>query len=100
MIPKLEQITRPWMFGMTPSARGASIARGLSPSRGISPSGRMVSPLRVRKKEKSRENGGVADDAHVLKLLHNRLLQWRFANARASPVFSAQKMTTEVGKSF
>ncbi|KAH0924356.1 hypothetical protein HID58_024374 [Brassica napus] len=95
MIPKLEQITRPWMFGMTPSARGASIARGLSPSRGISPSGRMVSPLRVRKKEKSRENGGVADDAHVLKLLHNRLLQWRFANARASPVFSAQKMTTE-----
>ncbi|KAG5395321.1 hypothetical protein IGI04_025284 [Brassica rapa subsp. trilocularis] len=98
MIPKREQITRPWMFGMTPTAsspRGASIARGLTPSRGISPSGRMVSPLRVRKKEKSRENGGVADDPHLLKLLHNRLLQWRFANARASPVFSAQKMTTE-----
>ncbi|CAG7873357.1 unnamed protein product [Brassica rapa] len=95
-------ITRPRMFGMTSSAsspRGASIARGLTPSRGISHSGRIVSPLRVRsshgKKEKSRENGGVADDAHLLKLLHNRLLQWRFGNARASPGFSAQKMTTE-----
>ncbi|KAF8095052.1 hypothetical protein N665_0342s0003 [Sinapis alba] len=123
MIPKREQITRPaspTMLGMTPTAsgtRGASIARGLSPSRGlvhprgISPSGRIMSPIRVRssqsnntsltltfavdgKKEKSRENG-VADDAHVLKLLHNSLLQWRFANARASAVISAQKMTTE-----
>ncbi|CAN6874570.1 unnamed protein product [Brassica oleracea] len=124
MIPKREQITRPAasprrMFGMTPTAsspRGASIARGLSSSRGvvhprgISPSGRnMMSPLRVRSSQshntsltlsfavdgKSRENGGVADDAHVLKLFHNRLLQWRFANARASAVFSVQKMTTE-----
>ncbi|KAG2262108.1 hypothetical protein Bca4012_013236 [Brassica carinata] len=105
------QITRPAsprMVGTTPTAsspRGASIARGLSPSRGprvISPSGRMVtSPLRMRssqsnkEREKSRENNGVADDAHVLKLLHNRLLQWRFANARATAVISAQKMTTE-----
>lgn len=96
--------------GISPSkgtsiARGISPSRGVIPSRGISPSGRM-SPLRVRSsvplilnfavdaKEKIRENG--VSNAHFLRLLHNRLLQWRFANARTNAVISAQKMRAEV----
>ncbi|KAG7532968.1 QWRF family [Arabidopsis thaliana x Arabidopsis arenosa] len=119
LFPKSEQIrpASPGKFGMNAalsSPRGTSIARGISPSRGvvpqrgISPSGRM-SPLRVRSsmskntplisnfavdgKEKIRDNG--VADAHLLRLLHNRLLQWQFANARANAVISAQKMRAE-----
>ncbi|XP_010442063.1 PREDICTED: QWRF motif-containing protein 9-like [Camelina sativa] len=117
LFSKSEQIrpASPSKFGMiAASSRGASIARGISPSRGvvpprgISPSGRM-SPLRVRSsltknmplvlnsavdvKEKIRDNG--VADAHLLKLLHNRLLQWRFANARANAVISSQKLRAE-----
>ncbi|CAL9242256.1 unnamed protein product [Arabidopsis halleri] len=119
LFPKSEQIrpASPGKFGMNAalsSPRGTSIARGISPSRcvvpprGVTPSGRM-SPLRVRSslskntplipnfavdaKEKIRDNG--VADAHLLKLLHNRLLQWQFANARANVVISAQKMRAE-----
>lgn len=34
-------------------------------------------------------------DAHVLRLLYNRLLQWRFVNARADAANSAQKLNAE-----
>ncbi|XP_030466563.1 QWRF motif-containing protein 2-like isoform X2 [Syzygium oleosum] len=34
-------------------------------------------------------------DAHGLRLLHNRLLQWRFVNARADEALSAQTLHTE-----
>lgn len=35
-------------------------------------------------------------DAHVLRLLYNRLLQWRFVNARADAANSALKLNAEV----
>lgn len=35
-------------------------------------------------------------DAHSLRLLHNRHLQWRFINARADAAMLAQKVTAEV----
>lgn len=124
LFPKSEQIrpVSPGKFGMNAalsSPRGTSIVRGISPSRGVvpprgvTPSGRM-SPLRVRSsmskntplipnfavdaKEKIRDNG--VADAHLLRLLHNRLLQWQFANARANAVISAQKMRAEVSNPF
>ncbi|KAL1210832.1 QWRF motif-containing protein 9 [Cardamine amara subsp. amara] len=80
------------------SPRGASIARGISPSRGMSPlrvrnTVPLVLNFAVDAKEKIRENG--VSDAHLLRLLHNRLLQWRFAYARANAVVSAQKMRAE-----
>ncbi|KAG6652188.1 QWRF motif-containing protein 2-like [Carya illinoinensis] len=34
-------------------------------------------------------------DAHLLRLLHNRYLQWRFANARADAIFMMQKLNAE-----
>jgi len=124
LFPKSEQIrpASPSKFGMNAalsSPRGTSIARGLSPSRGVvpprgvSPSGRMSS-LRVRSslskntplipnfavdgKEKIRDNG--VADAHLLRLLHSRLLQWQFANARANTVISSQKRREELALFF
>ncbi|KAH7847775.1 hypothetical protein Vadar_030123 [Vaccinium darrowii] len=101
--------------------RGA--VRPVSPSRVLmssasSPSRGMVSPSRVRngvapislsndlgkpqsilsfaaetRKGKVWENRVV--DAHFLRLLHNRHLQWRFVNARADAAMLAQKVTAE-----
>ncbi|GAV73741.1 DUF566 domain-containing protein [Cephalotus follicularis] len=34
-------------------------------------------------------------DAHMLRLLYNRYLQWRFVNARADATFMVQKLHTE-----
>ncbi|XP_050212244.1 QWRF motif-containing protein 2 [Mercurialis annua] len=34
-------------------------------------------------------------DAHMLRLLYNRYLQWRFANARADATFFVQKLNAE-----
>ncbi|CAD5333816.1 unnamed protein product [Arabidopsis thaliana] len=120
LFPKSEQIrpASPSKFGMnaalssprggTSIARGISPSRGVVPPRGVSPSGRM-SPLRMRSslskntplipnfavdgKEKIRDNG--VADAHLLRLLHSRLLQWQFANARANAAISSQKRREE-----
>ncbi|GLU15924.1 hypothetical protein SLE2022_323760 [Rubroshorea leprosula] len=35
-------------------------------------------------------------DAHQLRLFHNRLLQWRFVNAKADTAQSAQSLTAEI----
>nr|XP_043639508.1 QWRF motif-containing protein 2-like [Erigeron canadensis] len=35
------------------------------------------------------------DDAHVLRMLHNKHLQWRFANARAEAATAAQQAATQ-----
>lgn len=36
------------------------------------------------------------EEAHALRLLDNRHLQWRYANARADAVLLAQRLATEV----
>ncbi|CAA7041620.1 unnamed protein product [Microthlaspi erraticum] len=106
---KREQIrdASPGKFGMSmslasSSPRGSSIGRGISPSRGVTvPPRGMMSPLRVRSTTTplvlsfAKKENSVADDAHLLRLLHNRLLQWRFANARANAAITAQKMRAE-----
>ncbi|XP_042989294.1 QWRF motif-containing protein 2-like isoform X2 [Carya illinoinensis] len=35
-------------------------------------------------------------DAHLLRLLHNRFLQWRFVNARAGAALSVQRLNAEM----
>ncbi|XP_042505381.1 AUGMIN subunit 8-like [Macadamia integrifolia] len=46
----------------------------------------------VRKGKKATNH---IEDAHQLRLLYNRYLQWRFANARADAALSIQKITAE-----
>jgi len=36
------------------------------------------------------------EEAQLLRIFHNRWLQWRFVNARAEAVMSAQKSAAEV----
>lgn len=92
--------------------RPASPGRAMipTPSRGISPSrarslvpgvsgGNYSSPSILNfaadlRRGKVAENRIV--DAHVLRLLYNRLMQWRFVNARADIALSAQKLNAEV----
>ncbi|KAJ4709529.1 QWRF motif-containing protein 8-like [Melia azedarach] len=108
----------------TPGSRPPSPSRTsvLSSSRGISPSRarpstpppRGVSPSRIRSSttasqsnnstsvlsfiadfKKGKKSASYIDDAHQLRLLYNRYLQWRFANARAEAVLFIQKLTAE-----
>jgi len=82
-----------------------------SPSRGVSPSraqngvagcmsNRFGSEPSVLSFAVDVSRGKVAGnrifDAHLLRLFHNRLLQWRFVNARADAALSAQTFNAEV----
>ncbi|KAL0915826.1 hypothetical protein M5K25_013285 [Dendrobium thyrsiflorum] len=49
-----------------------------------------ASEVRRRKKGESR-----IEDAHLLRLFHNRYLQWRYINARAENTISTQMMNTQ-----
>lgn len=101
--------------------RGSLNARPASPSKlwaGSSPSRGMPSPARVRSTVASSINSGSGNspsilsfsadvrrgkigedrifDAHTLRLLYNRYVQWRFVNARADATFMVQKLNAEV----
>jgi len=105
----------------TPGSRPASpsrncISRGVSPARtrpSTPPTG--VSPSRIRLSsvssqfnnstsvlsfiadfKKGKKGASYIEDAHQIRLLYNRYLQWRFANARAGAVLYFQKVTAEV----
>ncbi|KAH7569264.1 hypothetical protein JRO89_XS06G0134000 [Xanthoceras sorbifolium] len=98
-----------------------SSSRGISPSRGrpSTPSTptRGISPSRIRSLtttttsqsststsvlsfiadfKKRKKSANCIDDAHQLRLLYNRYLQWRFANARAEAVLYIEKVTAEL----
>lgn len=96
----------------------SSFSKGVSPSRTrpSTPPPRGISPSRIRPAnsssqshtttsvlsfiadvKKGKKSASYVEDAHQLRLLYNRFLQWRFANARAEAVLYMQKVTTEVG---
>lgn len=98
------------------SFSSSSIARGVSPSRArpSTPPSRGVSPSRIRPSstssqsnsttsvlsfiadvKKGKKGASYIEDAHQLRLLYNRFLQWRFANARAEAVLYIQKESAE-----
>lgn len=98
-------------------------ARPSSPSKvASSPSRGITSPLRMRNNcqvagsvtigqpgiapsmidfasdlRRSRRGELRIEQAHLLRLLHNQHLQWRYVNARATSSQSVQKLTAEVG---
>lgn len=97
--------------------RAASPSK-LSTSYTTTPSRGMLSPARMRTGEAGAANNSSScassflsfaadarrgrigenkiDDAHFLRLLYNRLLQWRFVNARADAAATVQILTSEV----
>ncbi|XP_020205101.1 AUGMIN subunit 8 [Cajanus cajan] len=98
------------------SVLSSSSSRGVSPSRSrpSTPPSRGVSPSRIRPTnstiqsnssisvlsfiadfKKGKKGAAYIEDAHQLRLLYNRYLQWRFANARAEAVLYIQKAIVE-----
>lgn len=94
------------------ASRGVSPSRTRSvpstPSRGPSPSRiRPSSPSRQPKTstsvlsfiadiKKGKKAANHIEDVHQLRLLYNRHLQWRYANARSDAALHAQKLQAEV----
>ncbi|GJT95669.1 QWRF motif-containing protein 2-like protein [Tanacetum coccineum] len=96
--------------------RPASPNKSVPFSSALSPSRGMASPTRVRSGVGVTSNLGNAPsilnfaaetrrrkvgdnavaDAHVLRMLHNKYLQWRFANARADAAMLVQRSAAEV----
>ncbi|WCJ17934.1 hypothetical protein M5689_000318 [Euphorbia peplus] len=107
--------TSPRTIGSSPirgATRPASPSKLWTPSATSSPSRGMSSPSRVRPMSM---NSGIMpsilsfsvdlrrgkmgedriDNAHLLRLLYNRYVQWRFVNARADATFMVQKLNAE-----
>ncbi|XAR48413.1 hypothetical protein NMG60_11031233 [Bertholletia excelsa] len=107
-------LSSPLRGGVRPASPSKSlISSASSPSRG------MQSPSRTRNGVASKLNndlittpsilsfaaearrGKVGEnrilDAHILRLLYNRHMQWRFVNARAEAAMASQKVTAEKG---
>ncbi|XP_011018059.1 PREDICTED: QWRF motif-containing protein 8 [Populus euphratica] len=88
--------------GVSPSrTRPSTPSRGVSPSR-IRPSSVSVQPNNstsvlsfIADFKKGKKGASYIEDAHQIRLLYNRYLQWRFANARAEAVLYIQKVTAE-----
>lgn len=88
--------------GVSPvCTRPSTPPRGVSPSRirPSSPSGQSTSSTSVLSFiadfKRGKKGTSFIEDAHQLRILYNRYLQWRFANAQADYVFLLQKQTAE-----
>lgn len=90
----------------SPSKLGmSSPLRGMSPSRmrnavvAATPSSNLSNTPSILSFAADVRRGKIGDnrivDAHLLRLLHNRFLQWRFVNARADAALYAQKLNAE-----
>ncbi|XP_038696595.1 AUGMIN subunit 8-like isoform X1 [Tripterygium wilfordii] len=98
------------------SGVSSSVVKGVSPSRArpSDPPSRGVSPSRIRPSsssgkapnstavlsfiadlKKGKKCASYIEDAHHLRLMYNRYLQWRFANARTEAVLYVQKINVE-----
>ncbi|XP_075473789.1 AUGMIN subunit 8-like isoform X1 [Primulina tabacum] len=109
---KAQSVTNP---GSRPPSPSPSLSRGVSPSRtkATNPS-RASSPAHTRPSSPSRQPQSSAsvlsfivdvkkgkkaanhiEDVHQLRLLYNRHLQWRYANARTDVALHSQKVKAE-----
>ncbi|XP_019417182.1 PREDICTED: AUGMIN subunit 8-like isoform X2 [Lupinus angustifolius] len=79
----------------TPPSRGVSPSR-IRPTSSTTQSNNSISVLSFVADLKKRKKGAAyMEDAHQLRLLYNRNLQWRFANARAEAVRNIQTAIVE-----
>lgn len=99
LLPVISSVSR-WM---SPSkAKAANTSRGPSPSRirPSSPTRKLLGPTSVLSFiadiKNAKKNASHIEDVHNLRLLYNRLLQWRYANAQSDDALLAQKMKAEV----
>ncbi|RZB55680.1 AUGMIN subunit 8-like isoform X1 [Glycine soja] len=75
--------------------RGASPSR-IRPANSSNQSNNAISVLSfIADFKKGKKGAAFIEDAHQLRLLYNRYLQWRFVNAQAEDVFYIQNVTAE-----
>lgn len=85
--------------GVSPSrVRNGVVAATPTPSSNLNSVPSILSFAADLRRGKGGENRIL--DAHVLRILYNRLLQWRFVNARADASLSAQRLNAEVRVDF
>ncbi|KAF2310430.1 hypothetical protein GH714_009992 [Hevea brasiliensis] len=114
VIPAVRSQSLPTHGSCPPSPSRTSVSRGVSPAcaRPSTPPSRGVSPSRTRPSGVSSQSnsstsvlsfivdfkkgkkGASIEEAHQIRLLYNRYLQWRFANARAEAVLYFQKVNS------
>lgn len=89
--------------GLSPSrSRPSTPSRGVSPSRmrptdSSSPTNGLVSVLSfIDNSRRGKKSAAHIEDAHQLRLLYNRYLQWRFAKARAEAVLCIRNANVKV----
>ncbi|XP_008794372.2 AUGMIN subunit 8-like [Phoenix dactylifera] len=95
--------SRPSSPGIRPSSPGMLSLSRSRPSSPVSSSSSTTSRAGVTSSifnytvdmRKGKKNASHIEDAHQLRLLYNRVLQWRFVNARADETLSIQKMRAE-----
>ncbi|KAM7267421.1 hypothetical protein ACFE04_009587 [Oxalis oulophora] len=88
--------------GATPNrSRPSTPPRGISPSRirpstssTLSTSSNSVLTF-ITDVKKGKKSASYIEDAHQLRLLYNRYVQWRFANTRTESVLHIQKVNAE-----
>ncbi|XP_071698022.1 AUGMIN subunit 8-like [Rutidosis leptorrhynchoides] len=92
--------------GVSPCRTRAMVngpARGVSPMRSSSPSRQLCNNSNntasvltfIADIKKGKKVANRIEDAHNLRLLYNRQVQWRFVNASAESVLNSQKLTAE-----
>ncbi|KDP38706.1 hypothetical protein JCGZ_04059 [Jatropha curcas] len=79
----------------TPPARGVSPSRAWPASVSCQPNSSSSVLSFIVDFKKGKKSASYIEDAHQIRLLYNRFLQWRFANARAEAVLYIQKITAE-----
>ncbi|CAN1167782.1 QWRF motif-containing protein 2 [Linum perenne] len=92
--------SRPASPGKLWSSSASSPMRGMSsPSRARPMSGSPMNTPSILSFSVDLRRGKIGEDrindAHTLRLLYNRYLQWRFVNARADTTFTVQKLNAE-----
>ncbi|KAB2091552.1 hypothetical protein ERO13_A03G183700v2 [Gossypium hirsutum] len=103
--PKSLGSTRPASPSKLWTSSASSPLRGLSPARvrnavgGAQMLGNSVNSPSILSFSADIRRGRMGEDrivdAHTLRLLYNRYLQWRFANARAEATFMVQELSAE-----
>ncbi|CAI0427585.1 unnamed protein product [Linum tenue] len=80
-----------------PSSRGVSPSRGAvsSPLSSSSAFGSNSVLSFITDYKRGKRSASYIEDAHQLRLVHNRFLQWRFANAQQEAVLYVQNVNTE-----
>ncbi|CAA0832634.1 QWRF motif-containing protein 8 [Striga hermonthica] len=79
-----------------PSSRGSSPSRGRPSSPSRQPQGPLASVLSFIADIKSgKKAANYIEDVHQLRMLYNRHLQWRYANAHTCAALQYQKMKAE-----